>query len=445
MSPSKSPGTPSPLPLSPNGRGDCGGRRRFGPTLAAFAIGLPLAAAILTLVLLQPEGSLVRRYVSHPVELVEVVLFSCAIGGLLAKLANLAVERAALRRQPLPAWNGKTVPVADASRLLADLGRQPRWLRSTFLGKRLSAVLEFLSSRGSATELDDQLRSLADTDSISLEASYSLTRFITWAMPILGFLGTVLGITKAIANVSPDQLEKSLSTVTDGLALAFDATALALGLTMFVMFVTFLVERLEQSMLLAVDQFTEHELAHRFERTGAMGGELVELLRRQGQTLVQTTEQLVEKQAAVWAGALAEANRGRASLEADFRKQLAGALESALDKGLEVHAKRLAELEKQAAGPMALLADKLAGLAKLADGLAAQTQALLRLQEGEKQLVRLQQDLQQNLATLADAGAFQQAVHSLTAAIHLLTAHSATGPLAQLAQLGPARRPGAAA
>jgi hypothetical protein len=36
---------------------------------------------------------------------------------------------------------------------------------------------------------------------------------------------------------------------------------------------------------------------------------------------------------------------------------------------------------------------------------------------------------------VADAGAFQQAVHSLTAAIHLLTAHS--GSLT--------RRPGAAA
>ena len=70
----------------------------------------------------------------------------------------------------------------------------------------------------------------------------------------------------------------------------------------------------------------------------------------------------------------------------------------------------------------------------LEDPTAAQTEALVHLQEGETQLVRLQERLQQNLETLADAGTFQQAVHSLTAAIHLMTS-----------QVGTQRRPGAAA
>src|SRR5262249_62371753 len=98
--------------------------------------------------------------------------------------------------------------------------------------RRVAAVLDFLRRRGSADELDDQLRPLADNDSMSMENSYSLIRLITWAIPILGFLGTVLGITGAISNVSPETMEKSLKPVTDGLALAFDATAVALALTM---------------------------------------------------------------------------------------------------------------------------------------------------------------------------------------------------------------------
>jgi len=49
---------------------------------------------------------------------------------------------------------------------------------------------------------------------------------------------------------------------------------------------------------------------------------------------------------------------------------------------------------------------------------------LTRVQEGEKQLIRLQEVLSQNLAALAGAGAFEQAVNSLTAAIHLLTARA---------------------
>ncbi|MEI2659369.1 MAG: MotA/TolQ/ExbB proton channel family protein [Bifidobacterium adolescentis] len=56
-----------------------------------------------------------------------------------------------------------------------------------------------------------------------------LIRTITWAVPILGFLGTVIGITMAIANITPDQLESSLGEVTAGLAVAFDTTASVTG------------------------------------------------------------------------------------------------------------------------------------------------------------------------------------------------------------------------
>src|SRR5207244_5326669 len=140
-------------------------------------------------------------------------------------------------------------------------------LQTTLIVRRADAILDFLCSRGSAADLDDHLRSLADTDALALEGSYALTRFITWAVPILGFLGTVLGITGAISGVTPEVLENSLSTVTDGLALAFDTTALALGLTMLLMFSSFLVERAEQSVLEAVDRYADREFAPRFERT----------------------------------------------------------------------------------------------------------------------------------------------------------------------------------
>src|SRR5205807_1538637 len=138
---------------------------------------------------------------------------------------------------------------------------------------RLDAVLGSVGQRGAADGLDDQLRALADTDALNLDNSYSLIRFITWAIPILGFLGTVLGITKAIAGVTPEVLEKSLSSVTEGLSLAFDTTAVGLALTMLTMFLSFVTERLEQSVFEHVDHFTEVELGHRFERAGTEQGD----------------------------------------------------------------------------------------------------------------------------------------------------------------------------
>jgi biopolymer transport protein ExbB/TolQ len=429
-------------------------------TLWAFLLGVPLAVGVLYAV----EGPLaftgLAHYVQHEVEKVEVLLFCVAFGALLAKIiAYWLGERAALRAEPLPPWDGKCVPVSQAGPLRDGLRGLGRRLQRTYLFRRAAGVLDFLRSRGSANDLDDQIRGLADTDSITLENSYSLIRLITWAIPILGFLGTVLGITGAISHVTPDQLEHNMGAVTGGLALAFDATAVGLSLTMLLMFVTFLVERLEQGVLEAVDRYADEQLAHRFERTGPEGGEFVEVVRHNTDVLVQATGQLVERQAEVWARALGEAERHWAEAGAQQQERLTAALETALQRSLESHQQRLNELEQRALERYTAVLNHIGGLAQslrdagreqqaalaqAVQGVAAQAEALAALQQNEGQLARLQEALHRNLEALAGAGAFEEAVHSLTAAIHLLTARAGGLPAAGAPpRVGP--RPGAAA
>jgi hypothetical protein len=350
------------------------------------------------------------------------------------------------------------VGVAEADKLwdgLAGLGRR---LQNTFLVRRVAAVLDFVCSRGSATELDDQVRTLADNDAMSQENSFSLIRFITWAIPILGFLGTVLGITGAISGVTPEVLEHDLSRVTNGLSLAFDATALALALTMVTMFLSFLVDRAEQGVLHLVDQYIDEQLSHRFERTGPEGSEVVELVRQNTQVLVRATEQMAQKQAEVWAKTFAEAERQR-SESGERQQQLLGTvLEAMLERTLETHSKRLAALEKQVVEQSKDLLDRIgvfatalrdtgrehqASMTQMVQAVTAQAESMERLQEGEKQLVNLQEVLAQNLTSLAGAGAFEQAVHSLTAAVHMLTAKTVALPSGGTSRIG--QRPGAAA
>src|SRR5205807_1968447 len=64
-------------------------------------------------------------------------------------------------------------------------------------------------------------------------------------------------------------------------------------------------------------------------------------------------------------------------------------------------------------------------LAKISHEMAGLLDALARLQDDGKQLHGLQETLNQNLAALAGAGTFEEALHSLTAAVHLLTARAA--------------------
>ncbi len=413
--------------------------RRGGHTLAAFVLGLPLAAGILWLFHNTAlHDTAAARYVTHPVQWVEVVMFCCALGVLLSKTWGSLGQRRAFGANTLPAWDGRVVAVGEASGLLATVRRMPRRWQGTWLVRRTRAVLDFLCSRGSADELDDQLRALADADAIALENSGSLLRFITWAIPILGFLGTVLGITQAISGVTPEVLEHDLSRVTDGLAEAFDSTALALGLTMLTMFLTFLVDRLELGVLEAVDAYADRELAHRFARS-ARGGTVPEALRQDSEALRAIAEQLVQRQAEVWGQALEAIDRKRTEAEKPSHERLAAEVATALERTLEAHARRLAAMEQQATDRSSGLLQQLAGLAavvrdmsekheeglrKLTESLAAQAETTRDLQTGEVQLRRVQELLNQNLTAVTAAGTFEQALHSLTAAIHLLTARA---------------------
>ena len=411
-------------------------------TVAAFVIGVPLGFGLLWALLSGPlHSEETERYLHHPVERVEVIMFSCALGTLIAKLLLSIGERRSFGADLIPAWDGKAVSPTEAGKLLAQHETALKRWRGTFLGRRIAATLEFVRSRGSASELDDQLRTLSDVDAMAQESSYALLRFITWAIPILGFLGTVLGITAAISGIKPEDLE-NINKVTGGLSLSFDATALALGLTMLLMFISFLVERIEQSNLEHVDAVVEAELGHRFIRTVAEHAPMIQLVEANTQRMLKAIDALIERQAALWAKNLElVVGVGRES-SSKQHQHLLGSLESALETTLTRHTKRLADVETQmvtrqqqmvaAVGQMADALVKTAaqnhdGLREVGKRMADQTQALVRLQEGGAELSRLQETLAQNLASLSGSGAFEQAVQSLTAAIHLMTTRVA-GP-----------------
>ena len=416
--------------------------RRSNTTVAAFVVGLPLGAAILGVILFGPlqhfAGAPLRQPPGRGRRSHHVLL--CARG---PRRQAVVLPGA---NGPPAGWKSCLPGTARPCRWRRGascsprLGKLPRRLQNTYIVNRAAAVLDFLCSRGSADELDDQLRSLADNDAIALEGSYSLIRFITWAMPILGFLGTVLGITQSISGVTPEKLEHDLNQVTDGLALAFDTTALALALTMITMFFSFIVDRAEQGVLESVDRFADRQLAHRFERTGADGGEFVEVVRQNTQVLLEATEGLVQRQVDLWARRMEQADqsprRGRTAAAGTAQRRPRG--------GPGTHAPQPrpapGRAGKAGGGPerqprwnswpswrprcVRRHASSRRRCWKSRNRWAAQAQVLGRLQEGEKQLIRLQEALNQNLTALAGAGSFEQAVQSLTAAVHLLTARA---------------------
>ena len=131
-----------------------------------------------------------------------------------------------------------------------------------------------------------------------------------WAIPILGFLGTVIGITLALNAIDPKALDTSMAQVMMGLGLKFDTTAVALSLSMVLMFVHFFADRAETALLAAVDLQVEGELAEHLPAAPAGADGQVVAMRRMAEVMVAATDRLIERQVQLWQASM-EAAAGR--------------------------------------------------------------------------------------------------------------------------------------
>ncbi|MEM9702075.1 MAG: MotA/TolQ/ExbB proton channel family protein [Planctomycetota bacterium] len=286
-----------------------------------------------------------------------------------------------------------------------------------------------------ADRAEARLTTLHETAADRLHDSYGLVRTITWAVPILGFLGTVVGITLAIAGIDPDGLGESLGEVTGGLAVAFDTTALALALSLALVFGTHAVQGAEMANLERLRETAFKTLlplcpAVEEDPVRAAAADVAEQMRCRASDLAEVHaaawRSSLEEMRAAWSETLAESRTAFAEgvrsetaaiAEATERRQrvaseeFLAAVQSASEAIAGSVSRWSAEIEHAAtadAGRAERLEELSASLSEIAEQVETQAAIANRIDAG--------------LASVREAGQFKEAVHSLTAATHLLTA-----------------------
>ena len=233
----------------------------------------------------------IRYLAGHWVEYVETVMFTVGLSALALKWLDVRRQAAHVDEPLLDSIPTGGQQPDEATGLQAKL---PETEDDGYLIRRLREALDLVVRTGSAEGLEDHLKYLSDLDAARAGQSYGLVRFVIWAIPIMGFLGTVIGITEAIANLSPTQLE-NISGVVAGLGVAFDTTATALALSMVLMLIQFFVDRAEQRLLTRVDSAAWIGLAGRFQSVAADDGTAVALAK-----LSEAVSRSSEKRAGSW-------------------------------------------------------------------------------------------------------------------------------------------------
>jgi biopolymer transport protein ExbB/TolQ len=104
----------------------------------------------------------------------------------------------------------------------------------------------------------------SNRDSSGSDSSYSLCRVLIWAIPILGFIGTVMGLAVAVSgfgvlggSAEISAIKTAIGQVTTGLGVAFDTTLLALLLTVFLMFPLSFIQRNEENLFVELENYLD--------------------------------------------------------------------------------------------------------------------------------------------------------------------------------------------
>jgi flagellar motor component MotA len=167
-----------------------------------------------------------------------------------------------------PSNLGDEVNSSTVGEFIDNIYEMPAVMRDSIIVNRIRKALELFEIRNSKSEVEALLNSSSTVDANRSTGSYSLVKVFLWAIPILGFIGTVLGLSQAVGSLSidtsdPDALKGAIGNLTGGLGVAFDTTLLGLVLSMILSFPLAAVQKKEDETLTLIDAFCSEKLLPR--------------------------------------------------------------------------------------------------------------------------------------------------------------------------------------
>jgi biopolymer transport protein ExbB/TolQ len=178
-------------------------------------------------------------------------------------------------RRERKAWEVSYVNLKPGQKIIPESALQYyQQLRADFPddsteGRRLlpriiKAALLRLEATRSLQEVSESIRDLTQATADQLETDLSLLRYIAWAIPSFGFIGTVRGIGEALLQAD-QAVRGDVSGVTAALGVAFNSTFIALVLSIPLMLLIHALQQKQEMFTLAAEDYARTEVAGRMK------------------------------------------------------------------------------------------------------------------------------------------------------------------------------------
>ncbi|MEP4147110.1 MAG: MotA/TolQ/ExbB proton channel family protein [Halioglobus sp.] len=168
-------------------------------------------------------------------------------------------EQSLLDRRLLDIPEGTSVLPEDAREYSRSLEALPDQEQDYLLPRTLLSALQRFATTGSIQAVSDTIKESCEIEADRLDSELSMVRYIAWAIPSIGFIGTVRGIGEALGQAYK-AVEGDISGVTVSLGVAFNSTFVALVLSIIIMFCLHQLQLSQERLVLDCQRYSDKRL-----------------------------------------------------------------------------------------------------------------------------------------------------------------------------------------
>jgi biopolymer transport protein ExbB/TolQ len=183
-------------------------------------------------------------------------IWACLI--LFSRYREVRRQQAAFHLELLPTEEGARILPEDARPLTRKV-EQVTARRPFILANMIRLGLGKYAVSKSAPDVAEVVRNQADVELSRLVSSMAVVHYLAWAIPAIGFVGTVRGLGGAFGAEAQD-ITAFTAQAKDQLKIAFDCTLVALLLSLVLMYFLNVLQRAEELLIVDAQQYCQEHL-----------------------------------------------------------------------------------------------------------------------------------------------------------------------------------------
>ncbi|MEJ2088476.1 MAG: MotA/TolQ/ExbB proton channel family protein [Gammaproteobacteria bacterium] len=213
-----------------------------------------------------PERSLYVVVKDYEQESCFVLMFwAMAIMGFKGRIA--LKERSLLAADIVHVSEGMSILPEDTREYTRAIQALPPETQTYLLPRALTAALQRFASTRNVQDVSEAVKSVCESESDRLDSELAMVRYIAWAIPSIGFIGTVRGIGEALGQAYK-AVEGDIAGVTASLGIAFNSTFTALVISILIMFLMHQLQLIQERLVLDTQTYCDQRLLRHLQVRG---------------------------------------------------------------------------------------------------------------------------------------------------------------------------------